>query len=112
MIKSIVGQGHIVVNGAYGNTPYFSSTAPSAGMVRYLENNLQVYDGSGWQTLGGAIPSIELSGSAAAALDWAIKKMQEEHRLDELCKKYPGLERARENFESFKRLVDAEEAVS
>jgi hypothetical protein len=41
---------------------------------------------------------------------WARKKKQEEARLDELCKKYPGLQKAKDNFEMFQRLVESDGA--
>jgi hypothetical protein len=34
--------------------------------------------------------------------------MQEEQQLEEKCKQYPGLAKARDNFEMFKKLVDTD----
>ena len=36
--------------------------------------------------------------------------MQEEARLDDQCKQFPGLAKARENFEVFKSMVDSKES--
>jgi hypothetical protein len=38
-------------------------------------------------------------------LDWASDKMNEEEELKELCEQYPALKKAKEQFETIKRLV-------
>ena len=105
---NIIGLGHVVVQNN-GSTPYINMSAPSAGMVRWNGNNncLEIYDGNSWimQTAGAY---VDLSPSAKAAVDWATKKMAEEEKLDKLCKEFPGLQKARDNFEMFKRLVENE----
>jgi hypothetical protein len=39
-------------------------------------------------------------------LEWAGKKMDQEAKLDEMCEKFPALKKAREQFETMKRLVE------
>ena len=112
MIKYINGKNHVLVS-HYAGTPYISPGAQSAGMLRWNSNTnaVEVYDGVSWQSFNSGA-DISLSGSAEMAIEWAQKKMLEEKKLDELCKKYPGLAKARSNYETFLRLVESEESVS
>lgn len=111
MITNITTKGNLV---AYHSTssPYISPGSQSAGMVRYNTNmqQMEVYDGVSWLTIGGTC-EVSLSGEAEMIIAWAREKMLEEKRIDELCEKYPGLRKARDNYETFKRLVASEESV-
>ena len=114
MIKGIMGGASITVSGGSTSYPYIptNDSNPIQGMIRIRNQDTQVFDGSSWQTVYGSIANVELTGEVQSIIDWARKKKQEEEKLDELCKKYPGLSKARNNFETFKRLVDAEEDLS
>jgi hypothetical protein len=107
MIESIVGDGHIVVTGNYGSAHYINSSTPSAGILRYYNSKIEVYNGISWESLASVVPTVGLSGPASEAITWAINKMQEERQLDELCDKYPSLGKARGNYETIKRLVES-----
>lgn len=111
MIKHITGTNGVKVNG-YVEQPYISPGAQSAGMVRYNTNmnQLEAYDGIAWKSLSGNF-EIELSPDVWSVVNWAKQKMEEEKRLDGLCEKYPGLRNARDNYETFKRLVESGESV-
>lgn len=111
MIKHILGKGNLVTN-YIGSAPYISPGAQGAGMVRYNTNSqtMEVYDGVSWKELSTNI-EVGLSAEAEATIDWARRKMLEEARIDELCKKYPGLGKARDNFETFLRMVESEASV-
>jgi hypothetical protein len=113
MIKGITGGNFINVVGGHASSPYISPGSSGAGMMRYNGNTqcIEVNDGSVWQVMSSAYPSVELNGRAVSILEWAEQKMAEEKELDELCKKYPGLERARSNFETFKQLILTEEST-
>jgi hypothetical protein len=114
MIKGIMGGTGIVVSGGSPSYPYvpMNNNNPIQGMIRINGQDAQVFDGSGWVTLGASFANVELTPEVQSVIDWARKKKAEEQQLDELCKKYPGLGKARSNFETFKRLVEAEENVS
>lgn len=113
MIKGLTGGRYINVSGGNVNTPYISPGAAGAGMVRYNPNMqcMEVNDGNSWLQLHSSYASVTLDAEAEGLLDWAKKKRAEEMQLDELCRKYPGLERARSNFETFKQLVLSEESL-
>jgi hypothetical protein len=111
MIKYVNGRNHVVVNN-HGIMPYISPGSQSAGMVRWNVNmnEMEVYDGVSWKQLSTSI-DVGLDPEAEMILSWAREKMLEEQKLDELCKKYPGLDRARSNFETFLKLVQSEESI-
>jgi hypothetical protein len=111
MIKGITPSRYITVSGGSPSNPYISPGAVGSGMMRYNGNMncIEVNDGNMWKQLESTYATVELTGEAQSILDWAKKKMYEEQQLDELCEKYPGLGKARDNFETFKRLVDSTE---
>lgn len=110
MINYITGKNNIQVT-VSGGRPYISPGSQSAGMVRYNTNSqqMEVYDGVSWQMIS-SICEVSLSGETEMIIEWAREKMLEERRIDELCEKHPGLRKARDNFELFKKLI-AEESV-
>lgn len=96
MIKGIAGGQGIVVSGGSLSQPYIDSTRSSAGMVRYISNNLEVYDGSTWQIIGSSYSMIELTPDVHELLQWAKAKRDEEYRIKELVRENPTLAAAQE----------------
>lgn len=89
MIRNITGGYGIQVSGSVYNAPYIDTTRASAGMVRYTNGNLEVYDGSSWLPLQSSYPQVELSGEVQSIINWARIKMAEEARIQELATKHP-----------------------
>lgn len=113
MIKTISSSSpFITVTGGNTNTPYISPGASGAGMMRWNPNmnRMEVNDGNSWIEIGGGYTSVDLTSEANDLLMWAREQKAKEARLDELCKKYPGLQKARDNFEMFQRLVESDDA--
>jgi len=110
MIRNINAGAHIVVSDGYIHRPSISPGAQSAGMVRYNTNtdNLEVYDGIGWQPIGNASPTVDLSPMARQAVDWAVRKQREEDELEALMKKHPGLRELHNQLEMMKILCQEE----
>ena len=110
MIKSINAGPHLTISGSYPYTPTFSPGAQSAGMVRYNTNMqcMEVYDGTGWQPIGTASPTVELSPLARQAVDWAIHKQREEDELRALMEQHPGLRDLHDKLEMMKILCREE----
>ena len=71
--------------------------------------NMEVYDGNNWIILNSGTAHVDLSYRFKNVLQWAEKKMKEEEQIAEKCKQYPGLAKARDNYELFKKLVDSEQ---
>lgn len=90
MIRNITAGYGIHIGGHAGySTPYIDATRPSAGMVRYLNNNLEIYDGNNWMTMQSSYPQVELTDHVQSVINWAEKKMAEEARISELAAKHP-----------------------
>jgi hypothetical protein len=56
---------------------------PSAGMVRYNVDKLEVYDGYSWLSLSYDA-TVDLTYDARQVLEWALKKMKEEQAIEKL----------------------------
>ena len=96
MIKGIMGGEGITVSNSYSSFPYVPNNPsnPIQGMVRLNNQDLQVFDGSSWLTLGGAFPSVELSPDVQTVITWAKARMAEESRVLALAKKHPTVQAA------------------
>lgn len=91
MITHVYGGEFMTVSSNPGSTPYVNTNQPMTGLVRYHGNNLQVYDGSSWMTVGGGSANVNLSSEAIGILQWARKKMAEEAEILELAKDNPTI---------------------
>lgn len=97
MLQGISGAGHVVITGGANSGPFISPSAPSAGMVRYLNSEFSVYDGSFWQQISISHATADLSSTANAAISWAITKMSEEEELKRLAQNNPAIKAAYDN---------------
>ena len=99
MINSIIGGNNVVVNNGSSFMPYVKMSNPSAGMTRYNGNNqsMEVYDGASWLQFASNHATIELTGTANAAITWALAKMSEEAQLERLAAEHPAVKAAYEN---------------
>ena len=111
MIRGINAGPHLTISDGYAPTPTFSPGAQSAGMVRYNTNMqcMEVYDGQGWQAIYTAHPTIEMTSQAREAVEWAMRKQEEEYKLQALIKKHPGLQELNDKLEMMKILCQEEE---
>ena len=98
MINGLSPQGkYMYIHGGYASGPYVNNSNTSAGMIRYNNNNLEVYDGSSWLTIAGSVATVGLSPVAESAIDWVIRKMEEEKEWEELAKTSKAVTLALEN---------------
>lgn len=91
MIRNITGGAGIHVSGSVYNAPYIDTTRASAGMVRYVGGNLEVYDGSSWLPLQSSYPQIELDNQTREIIQWAQIRMAEEQRMKALAAQHPAV---------------------
>jgi len=108
MINGITQGGrYITVSGGSGSNPYISPGAVGAGMLRWNPNMncMEVSDGNNWKTLSMDYASVSLTSEAESLLDWARQKRNDELRLQEMMEKYPGLKKAKENFDLMLNIV-------
>jgi hypothetical protein len=89
MIRNITGGYGIHVAGNVYNSPYVDMSRPSAGMVRYNGNNIEVYDGSSWLPMTSSYPQIELDSKTQEIIRWAQNRMVEEERMKALAAQHP-----------------------
>lgn len=76
------------------------------GMLRINGSDMEVFDGSSWIKMYMNNADIGLNGSANAAIDWAIKKMDEEKEWKKLAESNQAVKIALENLEKARQQVD------
>jgi len=89
MIKTITNGPGVIVSNSSFSAPYIDMTRTSAGMVRYNNNNFEVYDGNSWIIMASGSIQVSLDGVTLESLQWVRRKMTEEKRLEELAKSHP-----------------------
>jgi len=82
--------------------PYINPGVPSAGLVRIHNNQMQVYDGSSWLSIGSSV-MLDLSYEAQELLQWARRKKQEDEEFEVRLWKHPSLKEAYDHL----RIMDA-----
>ena len=106
MIKGIVAGTMIDVQGG-GSGPYVYGKVDGQGVGTVLYNTknqqLEVWDGNAWQQITMSQPTVSLNSSAVSAINWAMTKMAEDAKLEELSKKHPAIKAA---YEALKRAED------
>lgn len=93
MIDYVVGGEFMNVTSSKGATPYIHTNQPMTGMVSFDggSQTMKVFDGHGWQTVGGGSAMVNLSPNAISILKWAEKKMQEEFEREKLAETNPAI---------------------
>ena len=89
MINNVsVSSHHLYGSSSESGLPYISpsDSIPFMGMVRCVNQRLEIWNGSNWIPLSGSYSTISMNQTSSEALDWAVKKMTEERRLAELAK--------------------------
>ena len=81
---------------------YYNTGLPSAGLLRYHNNQMQVYEGASWMPVGGTA-TVDLTHDAQELLLWARRKKKEDEDLEVRLWKHPGLQEAYHQF----RVMDA-----
>ena len=77
------------------------------GQVRWNGNSreFEVADPhNGWHRIDPTV-QLESPNNIAEVIEWARKKMQEEHRIEELAKQYPAVKDAKEKLDIIVKLV-------
>jgi len=90
---------HITI--AADSSPIYVGTNPSnplQGMLRINGANMEAFDGSGWKHISTSA-GVGLNRPAQEAIDWAIKKMEEERAWAELAEKNEAVKIALDNLE-------------
>jgi hypothetical protein len=107
MIKGIMGSKGVNVLGGNTSLQYVNqnSSNPIQGMVRVWGNDLQVFDGSGWQNIASSYATVELDNDTQQLLNWARNKKLEEEALLTLPSDHPAIKSAKQNLNNAKAEV-------
>jgi hypothetical protein len=95
MIDYIVGGEYLNVTSNKGAQPYINRTSgqPMTGAISYDPGSQQmkVYDGNVWMSLGGGSATVNLTPNAINTLKWSEKKMLEEAERIKLAETNPAI---------------------
>jgi hypothetical protein len=75
-----------------GTSPWVSpgSNNPAQGQMRFINNRMEVFDGSSWMAIVDNF-TVGMTPVAEAALAWAIERQAQEKRWAELAKTHPAV---------------------
>ena len=90
MITNIYSTNSFVTAHSTAGGTYINPSSPSSGMLRYYNNQIQVYDGSSWLPLGGTA-AVGLSPEAEEIMAWAREKMRAEQEARAMAEQYPAV---------------------
>lgn len=91
MLDNVYGGEYLTVTGGQSYMPYINPTASMSGMVRFLNNNMEIYDGSIWHRVTGGSAHVNLDTRALAIMKWAEEKMRREQEIADMAKIHPGV---------------------
>jgi hypothetical protein len=87
-----VGGPWIETSTVIGSIPYMPpSPNPMHGAVRVANGQQEIWNGTSWMVMHGDSVTINLTKHAEAIMQWADKKMAQEHRAEELAKSKPAV---------------------
>jgi hypothetical protein len=118
MIKGLMGTTGITVSGGDTSLPYISSNAnnPIQGMIRINNTDLEVFNGTAWQSLPSSYATVSLDQETRDLLQWARTQRQLEMNRATLIENNPALEnayravlRAEQNFDILSKFVENDE---
>lgn len=113
MIKGLMGNGSVVVNGGNTSVPYVNqnNSNPMQGMVRVWGSDMQVFDGNNWLTMSTSYATVELNGEAQSLLQWARDQKAKQADREARIKKNPALQKAFENIQRAEENFDLIDAL-
>ena len=96
MIRTVSSAGrYVMVQGGFPSTTYINTSSGymNVGDVRFNTNiqMLEVYDGNRWIELNTSHANVGLTPDAEIALDWAIRRRDEEMALEAKAKDNPTI---------------------
>jgi len=118
MIKGIMGTPGVTVTGGNTSLPYIGSNAnnPIQGMIRINNTDLEVFNGTGWQSLPSSYATVSLDQDTQDLLQWArAQRTMAMNRLTlaqnnpALMKALEKLKKAEDDFELLSKFVEYDE---
>jgi hypothetical protein len=118
MIKGLQGTIGVTVNGGMNSLPYIApnNNNPVQGMIRINNTDLEVFNGTGWQSLPSSYATVSLDQDTQDLLQWARTQRQLQLIRATLISNNPALEnaykavlRAEQNFDILSKFVEDDE---
>jgi hypothetical protein len=111
MIKGLMGSKGVNVVGGNNSLQYINQNTnnPMQGMVRVWGTDLQVFDGSMWQSIQSSYATVELDAETQSMLQWIRKKQDEEREIEALSQDHPAVRIAKENLNKVKAEMERAE---
>ena len=115
MIKGLTGSAGLTVNGGMNSLPYIApnNNNPVQGMIRINNTDLEVFNGTGWQSLPSSYATVSLDQDTQDLLQWARTQRQLQLIRATLISNNPALEnaykavlRAEQNFDILSKFVE------
>ena len=86
---------HVIVGGGNSASNYINTGAGMMGVgdLRFNTSTQQIefYNGQNWQTFIMAQATVGLTGTAETAIDWALKRMEQEKEARAMAEQYPAV---------------------
>ena len=110
MISNIIGTNGVHVfnglsSGIYVNSDFSQLGHGVPGELRMLGSTTYVWNNGCWTVVNSTGTTVELTLEVQKVIDWAQRKMRHEQELEELLKKYPALQSAKDQFDTVHALV-------
>jgi hypothetical protein len=118
MIKGLMGNQGLTVNGGSTSVPYINmnNSNPMQGMIRIWGSDMQVFDGTAWMNLSTSYATVGLDPETQDLLMWAKAQRQMAMNRMTLAQNNPALmkaleavKRAEDNFEILAKFVEHDE---
>jgi hypothetical protein len=114
MIKGLMGNQGVIVSAGNTSLPYVgpNTSNPMTGMIRINNTDLEVFNGSNWQTISSSYATVSLDQETQDLLAWArAQRTMQLNRLTlaqnnpAMLKALEAIKRAEENFELLEQFV-------
>ena len=115
MIKGLTGTCGVTVDGGNTSLPYIppNNNNPIQGMIRVNNTDLEVFNGTGWQSLPSSYATVSLDQDTQDLLLWARTQRGLQRVRATLIENNPALEnaykailRAEQNFDILSKFVE------
>jgi hypothetical protein len=108
MIKGLQGISGLTVQGGNVSLPYIGPNInnPIQGMMRVNNTDLEVFNGTGWQSLPSSYATVGLDQDILDIVQWARKKRDEENAWYKLATTNEAVRIALEQLEQAKTRLE------
>ena len=108
MIKGLAGTCGVTVSGGNTALPYVApnSNNPMTGMIRIHNTELEVFNGSSWQTISSSYATVSMDQDVLDIIQWARKRRDEESKWYSLASSNEAVRIALEQLEQAKTRLE------